>query len=383
MRIAIDGNEANVTNRVGSNVYAFKLISTIYEMTAESDDEFTILLSTPAIEELPQPRPNWHYQVVTPKPFWTQWALPIHLFLNQDKYDCLFTPGHYAPRLSSIPYISSVMDLGFIHFPDQFRKKDLWQLTNWTKYSVKRAKHIITISQASKLDIINQYHLNPDKISIAYPGQDRLPKVTDQVETKNFKKFNINKPYLLYVGTLQPRKNINTLISAFEKLKLKLPISRGRKKIDQLQLVLAGKKGWLTEPILERIEQSPFKKDIILTGFVSELEKHTLLKNAAALNLIGLYEGFGIPALEAMQWGTIPIVSNVSSLPEVVDHAGFQVDPTNIEEIAQTLEEVLMMTTRNKAKIRTQMRNQLKKFEWRDSAQVILDELHKLEYEKK
>ena len=110
LKIAIDGNEANVQNRVGSNVYAFKLIEEIYKLTAKRKNvDITILLSTLKVSDLPPKRKNWRYLVVSPRKFWTQWALPIHLFLHKNDYDLLFTPGHYAPRIAAIPYVSSVI----------------------------------------------------------------------------------------------------------------------------------------------------------------------------------------------------------------------------------------------------------------------------------
>ena len=140
IHIAIDANEANVKNRVGSNVYAYQIIKQLELQTrANSNYQFSILLSNQPVLDLPKQRADWRYKIIKPTKLWTQWALPIHLFLNKKNYNVFFTPGHYAPRLCSIPYISSVMDLGFLKFPKQFKKSDLIQLKAWTKYSVKKA----------------------------------------------------------------------------------------------------------------------------------------------------------------------------------------------------------------------------------------------------
>ncbi|MEN8253749.1 MAG: hypothetical protein ABFQ62_05250 [Patescibacteria group bacterium] len=158
MHIVIDGNEANIKTRVGSNVYAFELIFALEKLTKKRNDiEITVLLSEKKISDLPNKRKNWNYQIVKPKKFWTQWALPIHLYKNQKNYDVFFTPGHYAPRISPIPYVSSIMDLAFLKYPKQFKKSDLLQLKNWSKYSAKNAKKIITISQFSKEEIVKFY----------------------------------------------------------------------------------------------------------------------------------------------------------------------------------------------------------------------------------
>ena len=145
--LAIDGNEANVEKRVGSNVYAFEILQQFYEQCKKSSQwQITVLLAREKVPDLPQPRKNWTYIYLQPQKLWTQWALPIHLFLHRRDYDLFFTPGHYAPRFSSVPYISSVMDLAYLHFPQQFRPEDLLQLKSWTKYSVNKAKKVLTIS---------------------------------------------------------------------------------------------------------------------------------------------------------------------------------------------------------------------------------------------
>src|SRR5260221_1965330 len=113
LRIAIDGNEANVLQRVGSNAYAYEIICHLEKILAErkkSDLEITVtvLLSTPANDQMPKTRKGWVYTVIGPAPMWTQFALPIYLFLHQKEFDVFYTPGHYAPRVSSVPYISSV-----------------------------------------------------------------------------------------------------------------------------------------------------------------------------------------------------------------------------------------------------------------------------------
>ena len=114
---AIDGNEANVESRVGSNVYAFELLQALEEKTRDNPTiAVTVLLSSPAKSFLPVERQGWKYQVVGPQKFWTQWALPLHLFAKRKQYDIFFTPGHYAPRIASIPYVSSVMDTTYLDY---------------------------------------------------------------------------------------------------------------------------------------------------------------------------------------------------------------------------------------------------------------------------
>ena len=384
LKIAIDGNEANVQNRVGSNIYAFKLIEEIYKLTTKRKNiDITILLSAHKVTDLPAKRKNWRYLVISPRKFWTQWALPIHLFLHKDDYDLLFTPGHYAPRFSAIPYVSSVMDLAYIDHPDQFKKNDLIQLRDWTKYSVKNAKKVITISKFSKKEIIKHYQKDSKDINVIYPDA----QLTDSADAKDLKKFfkehNLKKDYFLYLGTLQPRKNINKLVEAYEKYYRKTAAynlenkkkykTKSKKEIPQL--VIAGKIGWLAEGILERINNSPFKENIILTGFVEDRYKAALYKNAQASLLLSAYEGFGIPPLESMYLKTIPIAAKNSSLPEVLGKAGFLVNPDNSLEVAEVMFKVDHLKKKDKTKQKSLMSKQIKKFSWQESAKTLLKKL--------
>lgn len=382
VKIAIDGNEANVSNRVGSNVYAFEIIKSLHTLVRNKQVKVTILLSSPPIDELPKENKKWKYKVVTPQKFWTQWALPIHLFLNSDKYDVFYTPGHYAPRLSSIPYVSSIMDLAFLDYEKQFKKKDFIQLKKWTKYSVKNAKKVIAISEATKEDVISKYGKNRQDVVVAYPAVNYTKQKIAPIHVKKIlNKFKIDQPFILYVGTIQPRKNLIKLIESFEKVSRRLPVGK-RKKIKTLQLVIAGKIGWLADDLLQRVEDSPYKNQIILTGFVTDFEKNVLMDQCETLALLGLYEGFGIPPLEALHHGIIPVVSDTSSLPEVVGKAGLLANPNNTTEIAEKIEEVITLTLRQKQKFTNPRKSQIAKFDWKNSAKIVFKTLEKVAHEK-
>ncbi len=383
--IAIDANEANTHHRVGSNVYAFEIIKAIYELTQEDKNiDVTILLSSEPVEDMPLPRVGWKYRVIGPKLLWTQFAEPIYLFLNHRKIDVLFTPGHYAPRLSVVPYVSSVMDLAYLNYPDQFDQNDLIQLKHWTKYSLKKADKIITISEFTKKDIVNHYQKKSEDIVVAYPAISETRPASVQQVKKFFKKHQIKKPYFLFLGTIQPRKNLIRLIEAYEQLCRRLSsqqLKKGKKSNPLPQLVLAGKIGWLAEPIISRLEKSPFLNQIILAGYVPENIKPSLYEQATASLLLGLHEGFGIPPLESLRYGCVPIVSNTTSLPEVVGEAGFQVNPYDVKKIAVTMEKALKLSIKNKAIYRRKGKQQLKKFNWQQSAQKIMTTIKQVAHE--
>lgn len=369
IHIAIDGNEANSTQRVGSNIYAFEILKHLEEITRTNQAiSWTVLLSTPHVADLPKERSGWEYKIISPKPFWTQWALPLHLYSHKHTYDLLYTPGHYAPRFSPIPYISSVMDVAFLEYPSYFKKEDLIKLRNWTKYSVQHAKKVIVISEFTKQEVIKQYKKAEQDVIIAHPAVYPPKKIpSKQTIASVTKKHSIYGPYFLFVGTIQPRKNIENLVSALELLHKRKVITV------KPELVLAGKVGWLAEPILGRIKNSPANKYIHSTGYIKDTEKDALLAGAESVCLLGLYEGFGIPALEALHLGSVPIVSNTTSLPEVVGFAGITVDPTNTAAIADAMSSILTMKNTKRAQLRKEAREQVKKFTWKKSAAIVLD----------
>lgn len=381
-RLAIDANEANVTNRVGSNNYAFALLQELYTLTSKRKNlDLTILLSGPKVADLPPARSNWRYMVVGPATLWTKWALPIHLFLHRSDYRAFLTFSHYAPHISSVPYISSVMDLAYLHYPEQFRPLDLLKLRDWTARSVKFAHKVLTISKFTKQEIIKHYRRESKDIVLAYPSSVLGPSASPAQTRAFWEQHRLGRHYFLYLGTLQPRKNLIGLVEAYEEFVRKLAAwqlkQKGRHQTIP-DLVIAGKLGWLTTELQERIQRSPVAKQIILTGFVADQYKRPLYQQASASLLLSFYEGFGMPPLESMQAGTIPIVANNSSLPEVVGSAGILVDEHNSHQISDAMLKVYQLSPKAKAKYKTAMRRQVSKFSWAKSAHTLLETLEKI-----
>lgn len=369
IRIGIDGNEANVTNRVGSNVYAWELLHAMHEYLRSNPlFSVTVYLSNPPSADWPQEQSWWRYRVIHPDKLWTQWRLPLDLYLHRD-IDLFFSPGHYGPRWSPVPTVVTIMDLAYEYFPDFFRKKDYLQLHTWTKRSVARAKHMFAISESTKRDVIMHYDRRESDVTVIYPAVKKVKKLNASIVNEQLHRLGIEGKYILYVGTLQPRKNIERLVGAFEQI-----VSKGWPG----QLVLAGKVGWLGEPIAARIAASPQKSKILQTGFIDELQKNALIQAAECTTLVGLYEGFGIPPLESIQLGTIPVVSNNSSLPEVVGSGGFFVDPSNENDIARGLWEVLRLSQEQRLKRLGQMVAHASTFSWEKSAERACTTLHSL-----
>ena len=155
MIVGIDGNEANISARVGVNVYAFELLCSIYKLQGIWKDKhrFIIYLKVPPQDDLPKETGFWQYKVLPGKVLWTVTRLMPHLFLTKKKPNIFFTPSHYIPPFAPIPRVVSIMDLGYLKFSGQFRKYDFWQLKLWTAWSIAHAKRVIAISQSTKDDI--------------------------------------------------------------------------------------------------------------------------------------------------------------------------------------------------------------------------------------
>ena len=372
MIIAIDGNEANIEKRVGVNKFAFELIWSIYRLKPKNS-YFLIFLNQPSLKDLPPETSWWQYQVFGPKFFWTWTGLAKRLFFGQPRPDVLFSPSHYGPKFSPIPYVVSIMDLGFLRWPDQFTKKDFLQLKMWTEMSAQKAAGIITISNFSKNDISDTYKINPAKIKVVYPGikELRIKNLELRIMIKKLKReYNINDDYLLYLGTLKPSKNIEGLIRAYNILVSKYP---------NIQLVIAGKKGWLYNRVFKLVESLNLKNKVVFTGFVSDQEKEILLASAKALVLPSFWEGFGIPVLEAMSLGTPVVCSRAASLPEVGGEAVIYInDPKSVEEIYNALLKMVKLSNKDRQLLIDKGFSQAKKFSWQKAGATTLEFLQEI-----
>ena len=370
MIIGLDGNEANVKNRVGSGVYALNLL---WQFSRIKDHEFIVFLKEKPLADLPEENANFKYQVFGPKKLWTRFALPVKLKFGP-KIDLFFTLGHYGPRFSKIPYSITIFDLSYLHYPQMFNKNDLYQLTNWSKYSILKSKHIFTISNSSKEDIIKNYKIDRFKITVTYPGYDEKrfkPQAKSQVQKIN-NRFKIKGEYIIFVGTLQPRKNIQRLLEAFSLL-----IQNTKYKIQNTQLVVVGKKGWLYDSIFAKVKQLKLEDKIVFTDYVAGDDLSVLIAGAKVYVLPSLWEGFGIPVIEAQACGVPVVASNVSSLPEIIGDSGILVDPQSVKSIANGIKKVLTDEKLRDDLIQKGFKN-IKRFSWQTCAKQTLGKLTRL-----
>lgn len=364
MLIGIDGNEANVENKVGVSMYTFNLLHEFYKV-ADLSTQFVIYLRAAPASDLPKETEYFTYVVVPGSFAWSQFFFPLYLFTHK-RPDVLFCPAHYIPRFCPVKTVVTIHDVAYFYYPNEFLKKDLYKLKNWTKYALDKSSKVISVSKNTKKDIVKFYHIPDNKVSVIHNGFNLPLPPTSPPSSSSPSSPSSPHPlsnYILYIGTLQPRKNIPTLIHAFVIVKKTHP---------DLSLVIAGKKGWLYDEIFETVTKLGLEKSVIFTGYISEKEKNELYKNAAAFVLPSLYEGFGNTALEALSQGTPMLVSNNSSLPEVCGDACLYFDPTDTIDIAKKIDQILS-DQRLRKDIKTKGKERVKQFSWETCGRETLN----------
>ncbi|MCD7964843.1 MAG: glycosyltransferase family 4 protein [Clostridiaceae bacterium] len=262
--------------------------------------------------------------------------------------------------------ITIVHDMAYKAFPDTVAQKTRRWLDGHLEQYCRRADIIITVSEFSKNEIIKHLGIPSEKIQVIYNGVDldQYHEINNiqQIETVK-QKYGITGEYLLYLGTLEPRKNLEGLLTAYMHLK--------NEQENTPKLVIAGKRGWLYDSIFEKVKEYGLQKNVIFPGYIAADDAPTLLSGAFLFIFPSLYEGFGIPPLEAMACGTPVITSNCSSLPEVVGEAAVLIDPLDIQSIKNSMRELInhpemRQTLGEKGKMRA------KQFSWRASAEKLL-----------
>lgn len=247
---------------------------------------------------------------------WFEFALPR--IFKKYKIDLFFSPDGFTSFRSKIPSIPVIHDLAYLHFPDHlpFLVRNYYRI--FTPKFIHKAQHLLTVSEFVKNDILQQFKIPAHKISVTQNAASFPPLKS------------LGKPtHFLYLGAIHPRKNIARLIQAFDLFK--------KNTHSPIQLVIIGKPAWKTKEIFETLSLSPYQKDILLTGYLPDEEIQKYFSSALAFIYISLFEGFGIPVLDAMQSGVPVITSNTTSLKEISGNAAYFVHPENIEEIAEAM----------------------------------------------
>lgn len=262
-----------------------------------------------------------------------QWLLPLEL--SRFSLDLLHSTDFIPPLHAGIPTVITVHDLAFLHWP-HFLTKDSATYYGQIDRAAKHAKHIMVPSESTKQDLVRQLGVAPNRVSVIYEAADETFVPLPLLETREQvqRRYNLPPSFILFVGTIEPRKNVDGLLQAYHHLRTKYGVT-------ETALVIAGGRGWLYEEIETLIDQLDLKQSIYLLGRVPDEDLHRLYVAARCHVHAAHYEGFGLPPLEAMACGTPTVVSNVSSLPEVVGDAALLVNPDNWEEIAVALHRLI------------------------------------------
>lgn len=376
MLIGLDGSRAFIKNRTGIEEYSYQVIKGLRDKL----DEHLVFLYVRSGQKIDFDLPkNWTVKTIRWPRFWTQIGLSLEMLLRP--VDVLFVPAHTVPCVHPKKTIVTIHGLEYEFCPGAYSFWERLYMRSTIKKSCQWASSIIAVSENTKKDLMKLYNVDEKKMQVIYEGcmeNDKFPMTrldsqddplvdarrandnsnpNDKFQILNTKYDIQNTKYLLFIGRIEERKNVVSIVNAFEILKERYKISH--------KLILAGKPGFGYEKIKDRIENSNCAKDVIELGYVSETEKWELLKKADVFVFPSLYEGFGLPILEAQNAGVPVVASTVSSIPEVttcchpelvsgsqenlemlkqVQHdssSALLVNPNNAEDIADAIQKIL------------------------------------------
>lgn len=340
MIIGIDASRANKTYKTGTEWYSYHLIQELKKITDPKDQ--IILYSREKLRDalgwLP---PNWKSRVLRwpPKKFWTQVRLSWEMWRCPP--ELLFVPAHTIPLVHPKKVMTTCHDVAFLRLPQVYDRPALTYHQFAIKFAVKHATKIIAVSEFTKSELIEFFKISPERVTVVHNGYDkeRYKLIEDRgVVKKILQKYNLRQPYVLYIGRLELKKNIPGLIEAFGQLK------KNQQSVinqQQFKLILVGQPGFGFEKITEAIMDNSLQNEVVMPGWVDEVDLPYLISGARIFTFPSFYEGFGIPILEAMACGTPVVCSDIPALREVAGEAAYFIDPYSVENIAEGINRVL------------------------------------------
>jgi glycosyltransferase involved in cell wall biosynthesis len=316
--------------RAGIHQYIYQVVRHL----AREEQRWRFLIYTRLAESLLQQSgiaavtTRWPTEKRIVRILWEQLVWPWQA--RQARVDLLHSMAFVTPIWAPCPTVVTVYDLSFEHFPDRFPRAQQWYLRSQTRRSCRRARRIITISEASRQDVHRFYGIPLSQIDVILPGVDPIYKPLPETAVAQFRREKGLGRFILHVGTLQPRKNLPTLLEAFAHW----TANGGPPTV---QLVLVGGKGWLFDEIFKQVQSLRLEKRVLFTGYVADEELPFWYNAAELLVFPSVYEGFGMPIVEAMACGTPVIAANCSSIPEAVGDAGLLFPPQEAAALAQQM----------------------------------------------
>lgn len=315
----------------GINTYIFYLLRAISAL--ELPYHFTVFLGEREFREhnLDLRYTRWPTHHPVARILWEQLVLPD--LLRRTGVEILHAMAFVIPLLARCPAVVTVYDLSFLRYPQAFRPFNRWYLSRFTPLSVRRARRVIAISESTRQDVIRYLHVAPERVDVIHCGVASSFRPLPAREVERFRRERqLSDPFILFVGTLEPRKNVDLLVRAY---------ARWRAQDNRVpRLVIAGAKGWYFETIFRAVTRLGLHDSVSFPGYISA-EELPLWYNAAGLFVYpSIFEGFGLPVLEAMACGTPVVCSNTSSLPEVTGDAAVLVAPDDEVGLAEAMRTV-------------------------------------------
>jgi glycosyltransferase involved in cell wall biosynthesis len=388
MHIGIDASRVAVAARTGTEQYTYELLAALARR--DWQNRYTLYCNQPPTA-LPPLGPNFALRRIPFPRLWTHFRLSAELALRPP--DSLFIPAHVlplgAPLRPRTRTVVTIHDLGYLRFPEAHTPAQRLYLRLSTRWSAQAATRLIAISRATRDDLVRYTGVRPEKIAVVYHGlSPRFRPIEDGAALAAAQeRYGIRPPYFLYVGTIQPRKNLVRLIEAFaqaieprtenqnkeQRTKNKGPrtTDHGPRTLDNTQLAIAGKRGWLTEAIERRAAELGVAERVRFAGYIADDDLPALLSGALGFVFPSLYEGFGMPLLEAMACGAPVLTSTTSALPEVAGDAALLVDPADTAAIAAGLAR-LASDTALRADLRARGLARAAQFTWERCAEETL-----------
>ncbi len=373
MIIGIDASRANHVQKTGVEWYAFFIIQELKKIIPH-DTQVVLYSDVPLKGDLGILPKNWSAKVLhwPLKRFWTQMRMSFEMLFHSP--DVLFIPAHVFPLVHPKKTVMTVHDIAGVKFPQSYNWFERWYSTWTAKYAVKKLWQVIVPSMFTKkelcdftgFDVITSNHIH-----VVHHGYDETfhQDIPKQKSQDILNTYGLSYPYIMSVGRLEEKKNTWRIVQSFEYIKQ-------NQSYAHFQLLLVGQPGFGYEKVKKIVDESAYKKDILLPGWVGKGDLPVLLQNSKVFVFPSLYEGFGIPVLEAFASGVPVVVSKGSSLEEVGGSATIVVDPFDTQSIAQLIIHVLDNKSVRDQKIR-EGKERVKNFSWQKSAQMVYEILRK------
>jgi len=335
MRIAVNTQKLVKDKMEGLGWFVYETMSRIVK--AHPEHEFTFIFGKGIDEEFifgdNVKAVNIGPPFFRPLAWLLKFEFLLPRFVNKNKFDLFISPDGWSSKKIKTKKVIVIHDINFAHYPEFLQKSFYYYYSYFFPKWANSADKIATVSNYSKQDIVNTYKINSDKIDVLYNAASPIFRPVSNEKIKEIRNnYTADSPYFVFVGALHPRKNIINLFKAFDEFK--------KTDNQNIKLVIVGEKFYWSKDTDKVYNGLKYKDDIIFTGRLSQEELKNVMASALALTYVSLFEGFGIPIVEAMNCGVPVITSNTTSMPEVAADAAVSVSPENVDEIAEAMSKI-------------------------------------------